>query len=654
MDFFARQDQARRSTRRLIILFILAVISIVLTVNALIAASYIYIVNMDQQGNYAGSLSQQFAKVPNELFIWTSLFVVILIAAGSVFRIAQLSKGGVAVAKLVGAKRVNRNTRDHDERRLLNVVDEMAIASGTAVPGVYVMEEEDGINAFAAGYSPNRAVVAVTRGTLEQLDRDQLQGVVAHEFSHILNGDMRMNIRLMGILNGILLIAIIGRMILRSTTRGSSRNKKGGAIVIAALGLLVIGYLGVFFGRLIQASVSRQREFLADSSAVQFTRNPDGIAGALRKIRSSTSLMENEYAEEMSHMFFGQGVKAAITGMFATHPPLKERIKRINKAFLAREKAPPGKTSSTVKKEQTEKPRTGIGAEDIARVAVITAVMAEATTVKAVPGDVYDSLGNPLPEHVAYAAALLEELPDELREALQHEEGACTAVFALLLHQDGAYKQRQLDAISAAYSQAVTEQVLSLNNVTVKLGRSFNLPIIDMALAALEQMEQSHRMKFINTLRDVIEADRKISLNEFVVFSLVDEQLGEESGKPYRYRYNSLAALSSEITLVLSIIAISGHRELIEAEKSFTKAIKSIGQNNTKLLSHDRINMKNISQALKKIKLLNPQVKAKLVHAMIESVLADNEVKISETELMRAICAGIDVPVPPLLTNESN
>ena len=215
----------------------------------------------------------------------------------------------------------------------------MAIASGMPVPDIYVLEQESGINAFAAGYTPGDAAIAVTRGTLELLDREELQGVIGHEFSHILNGDMRLNIRLMGVLFGIMVLGLIGRMILRSGHHASivsSRRGRGApAVLIIGLGLAILGGIGVFVARAIKASISRQREFLADASAVQFTRQTDGLASALKKIGGyeEGSHLQAADPEEVSHMLFGTGSR--LSGMFATHPPLTERIQALDPHFKA-------------------------------------------------------------------------------------------------------------------------------------------------------------------------------------------------------------------------------------------------------------------------------------------------------------------------------
>ncbi|MEW6074668.1 MAG: M48 family metallopeptidase, partial [Planctomycetota bacterium] len=330
MDFFAHQDRARRHTGWLVFLFLLAVAGIVAAV---------YVVVLFALGGLAGSSGPPPDLWDGGVLLLTAVGVLSVVGLGSAYKTAQLRAGGPAVAALVGARPVLPGTADAAERRLLNVVEEMAIASGVPVPPVFVMDREEGINAFAAGHSTADAAITVTRGTLEQLSRDELQGVVAHEFSHILNGDMRLNLRLMGTIHGILVIGMIGWLILRHV-RGGKKNP----LPLIGLALFFVGYAGTFLGNLIKAAVSRQREFLADAAAVQFTRNPGGLAGALGKIAETAegSRLHAAHAPEVSHMLFGAGTRSALGGLLATHPPLAERIRRLGAVVEPAPRAPRG------------------------------------------------------------------------------------------------------------------------------------------------------------------------------------------------------------------------------------------------------------------------------------------------------------------------
>ncbi|MGH8720977.1 MAG: M48 family metallopeptidase, partial [Burkholderiales bacterium] len=475
MNFFEHQEQARRNTRVLVLLYALAVLAVVAAVTAVIAAVYLYARAAEQPGPVA------LAAVPPALAWGGALGTLALILAVTLVQSVRLGGGGEAVARMAGARPVAPDTRDPLERRLLNVVEEMAIAAGVRVPKVYLMAGEPGINAFAAGTEVSNAVVAVTRGTLETLNRDELQGVVGHEFSHILNGDMRLNIRMIGVLAGIVFIGSIGRFAMHATGRGGARRRGAAAVFAAGLALFVIGYTGLFFARLIKASIARQREFLADASSVQYTRNPDGIAGALDQIRASTrgTLIEGRSAEELSHMYFGESVKLWLGGVFATHPPTEERIRRVHPGFVPSQyrsrRAPPAPQADA------DEVRRRTAAEAVLATAVLGSQawgrtpQASAELVGALDG-----------HKVTRAQRLLASLPEARREALHHPQKAKAAVLDLL--------RPRVDG---------TQSDVALH-----------LPLVDLALPALKQLGEAERRAFLAAVEGVIRADQRVSLHE--------------------------------------------------------------------------------------------------------------------------------------------
>ena len=438
MDFFEHQERARKSSQRLVLLFALAVAGIVASVYLTVMLFVVIKLN--------GQLWEPRA------FSVIAVAVLAVVGAGSLYKVAQLNGGGAVVARRLGGRHVDPGSTDPLERRVLNVVQEMAIASGTAVPDVYVLDSEPGINAFAAGHGGGDAVIGVTRGAMEKLTRDELQGVMGHEFSHLLNGDMKLNLRLMGVIHGILLIGIIGRVLMHGGGGGRSRRSKDGGAQIALLGLALfaIGYLGTLFGNLIKAAVSRQREFLADASAVQFTRNPEGISHALAKIGglAQGSRMASSLAAEASHMFFGDGMVHRISSVMATHPPLPERIVRIDPSFAGRFEAV---AEDFIAPPDADEARLGVpalaGAAGLAPVSdgVRKAMPAqtEATTSRgrsAGPSGL-DRIGRPGPEHLE-PRALWESTPEPLRAAAHHADSALALACTLLLAPRG--RERQL------------------------------------------------------------------------------------------------------------------------------------------------------------------------------------------------------------------
>jgi len=614
LNFFEHQELARRNTRVLVLLYALAVAAVVAAVTAVIAAVYLYARAAEQPGPVS------FAAVPPALLWGGALGTLALILAVTAVQSARLGGGGEAVARMAGAQPASPETRDPLERRLLNVVEEMAIAAGVRVPKVYVMAGEPGINAFAAGTEVSNAVVAVTRGTLETLNRDELQGVVGHEFSHILHGDMRLNIRMIGVLAGIVFIGSIGRFAMRAAGRGGGGRRNGaGAVLAAGLALFIIGYTGLFFARLIKASIARQREFLADASSVQYTRNPDGIAGALDQIRASArgALIEGRSAEELSHMFFGESVKLWFSGIFATHPPVEERIRRVHPGFLPSQyrsrRAPPAPQLG----EDDERRRKA--AEGVLATAVLAAGGKRAADAEHAWGRSPQAsaalVGELDADKVGKAQRLLASLPEDLRAAVHESAGARAAVLALVA------------PLAAA----------------ARLPPALHLPLVDLALPALKAMDESARHVFLGEVEAAIRADRRVSLHEFVLLTLLRHQLAPRAPVAGVKR---IEALREESLALLSLIAHAGHAE---PRSAFDAGIAQLGLREAAVLPKDRITPEVAGEALERLRGLAPLAKALLVKAMFAVATADGAIRLGEAELLRVTGAVLDCPLPPLV-----
>src|SRR6267154_4856922 len=490
MDFFEQQHRARRHTWLMLLLFVLAVIAIVAAFDLVCAIVYVWLFDAQILYSTSGLLQQ----VPRSVYLWSTLATLLVIGWGTASRLHQLSGGGVAVAELVGARHVKRDSGEPAERRLLNVVEEMALASGITVPLVFVMDDQHAINAFAAGYSPNEATVIVTRGALEQLNRDELQGVVAHEFSHILNGDMRLNIHLVGVIAGIVMIGSIGAFLMTGIRDGDDLRRAGTDIRAFFLGLLLwlIGSIGVLAGRLIKAVISRQREFLADASAVQFTRNPDGIGGALFKIGRHGSTIAQRHAEELSHMCIGAPVNDYFEfASFHDHPPLDDRIERLL--------GPGAKRMLRERMERAE--AAALSAQGSPAVSeLVSPLYAPRTAVPAAgqPGaggfarSMVESIGNPSSAHVDHARAMLEAIPVEIRTAVGREEGAQAALFALLLGE-GELRKAQLALIGEGSGAEVPAKSARFADALKPLGAGARLPVLALVIPTLKRLAAPER-----------------------------------------------------------------------------------------------------------------------------------------------------------------
>ncbi len=638
MNFFEHQQLARRNTRVMVVLFLLAVVAIVLGIDLLVAALYLMFEDAPA------------AAVPREVWLVTSLVTFGIVFFVSLVNVFKLAGGGATVAKLMGGRQVASNTQDRLERRLLNIVEEMSIASGVRMPQVYIMDKENGINAFAAGWSVSGAVVAVTRGTLEKLTRDELQGVIGHEFSHILNGDMGLNIRMVGVLAGIVAIGSIGGFIMRNAFEGSDDIRA--AIFLFVVGLIVftIGYTGLFFARLIKAAVSRQREFLADASSVQFTRNPDGIAGALDQIRASGAgtLIHGRYAEDMSHMFFGQSIKVKLAGLFDTHPPLEERIRRVHPGFQLtpyRQKRQAGAdlspgASGFAGAESTAVPPSGRRQVD------------NGTAWGRSAGESAALVGSMQPGKIDTAAQLLAALPPGLRESLREADGASAAIVSLLLAPKAEVMREQLDALKKAGLDSLATGASIAAPLTRGLSLAFHLPVIDLALPALKQAPQAAKQQLIAGIEAAAYADRRVSLHELVVLTLVREQLAPP-GRPAR-RTKKIAELGAEAATVLSLVAQVGTRadatgQRAEALQVALKAGAAILGIDPALAAGVTLDLARVRAALEALRALAPMQTAVLIKGLFAAVTADGTIRVVEAEAMRLVGAVLDCPLPPML-----
>jgi Zn-dependent protease with chaperone function len=626
MNFFAHQDRARKNTRYLVFLFVLAVIAIVVVVDVV---AYFALSDHEQT-----DLLRQ--GIDWRILVTASFATLAVIGIASLVRLAGLRAGGGSVAQAMGGVRIEPHTTDFIHRRLLNVVEEVALASGVPVPEVYVIEDEDAINAFAAGYTVNDAAVTVTRGTLEKLDREQLQGVIAHEFSHILNGDMRLNIRLMGILFGILALAVIGRQLLNAgyLSGFSSRNRRdsGNAIVFIGLALLVVGGIGLFFGRLIKSAVSRQREFLADASAVQFTRNPQGIGGALKKIGGfeQGSFLTRHNPEEVSHMLFASGL-AGFRGMFATHPPLVERIQRVEPNW----RPEMGFDVTIPSRTEARSPEMAAGlAGDGSDVA--SRVIAQAGTIEAA--------------QIERAGALIAGIPDPLTKMAHAPEQAVSLVMALVLARDPATKYAQLDVVELAFGHESRADVQIQAEALTQIDANQRLPLLEMTMPALRRRGESTAGKLLDTVHELIGLDGKIDLYEYAVSRLLKIQL-EEYFRPSREEARlTLGAARHEAAVVLAVLAGAGSADRHVAESAFAAGMGKIYSKDDMPAFQIPANwIDALDQALDRLDRIKPQDKERLLGALATTALADRKIADYESELLRAIAGSLHTPLPPRL-----
>ena len=630
MDFFEQQERARRSSRRLVFWYAVAVLGVIASYCAAAGILYAFI------ALYSGGLPLRgdaplLARVPLQVYFAVGGIVAAFILAVSAYRMWQLSDGGPAIAHLLGARYVEPGRCTASERRLLNVVEEMAIASGIALPPVYVLDGEDAINALVAGHSPNEAVIIVTQGT-QKLSRDELQGVMAHEFSHILNGDMALNLRLVGILAGLTRIGEYGEAVVfwaADQNKHLAREERGAGAVEALCGALIafIGFPGTFAAGAIKAAISRERELLADAASVQFTRNPDAIAGALDSIlalRAHTTVRAVA-SEQFSHMFFATAV--GHWWGFPSHPPILERIRRAHPRFM---------------RDDYRATRHGTRAA----VAVLDGAGNVVKTVRMTPSDAVASVGQPAAQHVDYAARLLSRLPSRLHEALQRSDEAELAMFALALEPDAATREAELGALAARRGAQTRSGVADLHVYVGGLARHHMLTLADLAVPAIKEQRQKARDAFLADLTATIEADRRVTLREFVLLTLLRQRLREGAGQPIRTQFRKVEEVAADAHAVISLVA---HTSRGDTQAAFDKGAAVLKLGWQAPLGMEVLSTTKVNESLERLRHLAPFAKPGLLKACFETAAADGVLRLTEAELVRMVAATLDCPVPPLL-----
>ncbi len=645
MNFFAAQDQARRSSRRLVVAYIIATIAIVFGVTAIVGLA-LFTASQTTVGYSAGAFIHDQASLLAVTAIITTLFIL----GSSLYKTSVLSAGGGRVASEMGGTLVPTDVQDPLRRRLRNVVEEMAIASGVPVPEIYVLEEEQGINAFAAGFSTSDAAVAVTRGTLELLDRDELQGVIAHEFSHILNGDMKLNVRLMGVLFGIMVLGLLGRLIVRGGYHASivsSRRDRGHpGIFIVGLGLVILGGVGVFFARAIKSSVSRQREYLADASAVQFTRQSEGIANALKKIGgySEGSTITATDPEEVSHMLFGSGAK--FSGMFATHPPLVERIQALDPSFR----------EGDFPKVDARQHRTvrDVDSQHAAFAGDVTTAFSSGG-INVSSDSIAESVGHPGREHVEFAQNLRVSIPTDLYDAAHSSQLAFLLCITLVLDRSEEKAARQFTLLQEQLGGERTEIIRRFYGQLVAADGEYRLPLLEISFPALKLRPSPELAYLVELTTKLIEIDGEIELYEFCFYRIMMSSLGQAidpTGQRSAARARRSELRSAAVDL-LRIVADYGHDTDEERIAAFTTGVGSLGSwaHDAQYRSDRDHGVAKINNSLDILLGLNSKGQESLLRAISGCAAHDGVLSVAEAELIRAVCATLNYPLPPILVH---
>jgi Zn-dependent protease with chaperone function len=626
MDFFQAQDEARRRSRRLILAFAAAVAVEALAVYAVVHLAF---------GPGPGQ------PVDARLFVLVVGCTVAAVLLATSWRANRLREGGPAVAAILGGRRVRPDSQRQDERRLLNVVEEMAIAAGIPVPAVFVLDRESGINAFAAGFTPADAAIAVTAGALLRLDRHELRAMVAHEAAHILNGDMRVHTRLLGLLAGLLLPGVLGRAMLAGRVGAAARAGKP-AWVAAGVVLIALGELGLVLGRVIQAAVSRQRELLADAAAVQFTRDPGAMAAVLVKIGGLAfgSRVTHPHAPELAHLFQGQGVAPPLLLPLDTHPPLVERIRRIDPTFDG-------------SFPLTRTPRRDAPSDDAAAGGPAAPESRARDLERLGVAAILATIGEPGAQHLDHAARFVTGLPAELRDAAHDPVGARAVLVALLLDEDAPTAAAQL-AAAEAYDAVVAREASRLLPQVRTQGAGSGVPLLELALPALGLLPPDEGRRFRRAVLEVIRARGRARVLDLAVMRVLGRRLGDGAGKASAGGGHggipSFRPIRVELAVLLSAVARAADQDPEAVALRFDAGARLLPRDlELEILPVEETRLADLDVALSRLEAASATLRRRILEATMAAITADGTLAAEEVEMIRAAAEALDLPLPPVL-----
>lgn len=630
MTLFERQEAVRRRSRKLFVLFLLAVLGIVAAVNLVVWF-------------FVGQVVASGGISTGPLLAVTTAGTLLLIGGASLWRTMTLRKGGGAVAMALGGTPVPTDTQDPNLRRLLNVVEEMAIASGSAMPQVFVLEDEPAINAFAAGFGGPDAAVAVTRGALDRLNRAELQGVVAHEFGHIINADIRLNLHLVGLLFGITMLSLVGRHLM--AVRGRRVGQRGAAgVVLFGLALLAIGGIGQLCARLIKAGISRQREYLADASALQYTRDPEGLVGAFLKIAGvpAQGRLQAPEAEEISHMLFEDGV--GLRGWMATHPPLLARIQALRPGFKA------DAFGQAVARRQLSKV-SGLDEDHALALAAAPALPPAAATIRVSAPAIAEALGEWRPDDVQRAQAITAALPGVLERAARDREEAMPLLFGLLFAEETAVQQKQRFELGARMGERMVGQAADYAERVHGLHPALRLPLAMLALATLKRRARADLEAVADVCTALAHADGRVDLLEYGLAELLRAELRDavDPVAAWRRPRFKLSDVEADVVQLLAVLAHAGHSSTAQAQRAFMAGLARVLPNSPARYAPPAHGVAVLDEAWPRLDGLVPKAKLMLVEALVATAAHDGELSVAEAELLRIVCAILHAPLPAAL-----
>ena len=646
MDFYRYQDQAKKLSTRLLILFFAGLISL----SAALTLAGLFLWQLTDQVVHIDTNSQFWHwYIIGNVAIFAALVLITLL------KYSSLCKGGRVVAEALGARYVHVNTQDTGDIRLRNVVEEMALAAGMPVPSVYVLDEEPGINAFAAGMGINDAVVVVTQGAISYLTRDELQAVVAHEFSHIQHGDIRLNQQLAALIGSLMFLGELGRWLSQGTGRhriGSSQSKSSSALPFFGLTLMLLGAAGTFWGKLMKSALNRQREFLADASAVQFTRYAAPLASALKKVGGHryASLIFHPQAETFSHLFFSQGLSQNFRGWLASHPPLQDRIRRLepdwdgiyfsNLQPMADEPPPPLPSAFTAAVQLN-----AAGSADLATLLLAQSTLATASVTppkpigqeKITPLTTADT--PPVLYDMTAPSEWLPLLPEALVKAARSPFDARLLLYRLVLADELTVRLKQRHLLGQE-----EPAVLALTQHTIPCG--LRLALVELAIPALKELTATQYQAFHEMLWQLIQADQHTSFAEWLLYRMLTHQLTPHFSHEARQsiKYRELQAVAPAIEQWLSYLAQQAENAE-QASHIFAAGCAALSLPSLNL--QELPTQETLGNALDQLQQSSPTIRFNFLQALVKTIEFDGKISGHEAELFQMLAYCLDCPIPP-------
>ncbi len=650
MNFFENQDKARKKTSILVFYFILAIACIILAVDLLLTAAIVIVQTQNKPMMPMPQIIHWFTLV----FTYVSPGVIAVILLGTLISFIRLRGGGISVAEMVNARPLDYATTDFLEKRLINVVEEMSIASGAGVPKLYIMDEEPGINAFVAGIKPSDTVMVVTKGALESLRREEIQGVIGHEYSHILNSDMLISVRLIAILAGVLMISQLGYNVIRffgtTRSRSSDRSNANAVFLFVGIGILIIGYIGLFFGRLIKASISRQRELLADASSVAYTRNPQGLVNALRRIQDSDTptLLKNKHAEDVSHLCFSPSTPVFLTSLLATHPPLDVRISTLDPDGMY--------TSSPLTSLRAEETQTPPPSNNKATATFTSGIMMGAAVMAGAQNtisghDITKTIGQLTQDNLTYAQNLIRKIPQNLLDYAHDPQKVGYLLLALILPKSADKLNNMISQLDKPIPKEDLDIITMLHSALSGLNLSVYLPLMDMALPSFKQKPLADRQDIFNKLEKMTSTENQ-DLFDFVLLASIGKAVEEPNSPNRKMIYNSYSDVLPELTMLISLIVSFNHES--ENQQELFQKVMTRFTSEPQMISKVSLDTTSLRSILSKINQLTPLYKEEVIHAAIDCIESDNKITLEEAELVRGIAACLDCPIPPIVPTDEN